>query len=141
MMTFCTSVWASPKANGAKYTITSSDNLETRGLTNGKAKIQRLAQGKNAFIGRLWLAPSARVPLHKDPTEEYLVIVSGAGEMTIDGQTIQVSAGMTIYMPAGAEVSFVNGPDPLVAIQVFSGPEAAAKYGKWPVLNSDRALK
>ena len=46
--------------------------------------------------------------------------------MTIDGQTIQVSAGMTIYMPAGAEVSFVNGPDPLVAIQVFSGPEAAA---------------
>tara|TARA_B100001093_G_scaffold506245_2_gene564868 strand:- start:593 stop:1093 length:501 start_codon:yes stop_codon:yes gene_type:complete len=138
---FCTSALASPTAKVSQHTITDSDALETRGPSNGKAKIQRLAQGKNAFIGRLWLAAGARIPPHKDPTEEYLFIVSGSGQITIDGQKASISAGMTIYMPAGAEVSFINGADPLVAIQVFSGPEAAAKYSKWPLLKSSQNKK
>ena len=32
---------------------------------------------------------------------------------------------MTIFMPAGSEVSFVNGAKPLVALQVFAQPESA----------------
>jgi hypothetical protein len=34
-------------------------------------------------------------------------------------------------MPPGALVSFENGPETLVAIQVFAGPEPAAKYDAW----------
>jgi len=41
------------------------------------------------------------------------------------------SRGTTIYMPPDALVSFANGPHRLVALQVFAGPEPAAKYDAW----------
>jgi hypothetical protein len=34
-------------------------------------------------------------------------------------------------MPPNAEVEFRNGDAQLVAIQVFAGPEPAAKYDAW----------
>ena len=104
----------------------------TRAVPSGQASIKILAQGKNAFIGQLSLAPGAQVPIHRDATEEYIYIVSGSGQITIDGKTSQVNAGTTIYMPAKAKVSFKNGDQPLVAIQIFAGPSPAAKYDKWP---------
>jgi mannose-6-phosphate isomerase-like protein (cupin superfamily) len=55
--------------------------------------------------------------------------------MTIDGKTTTVGPGTMVYMPANAEVSFKNGPDPLVALQVFAGPASAKKYVKWPLVD------
>ena len=49
----------------------------------------------------------------------------------MDGKTYEITAGTTIYMPANATVSFQNGDQPLVAIQVFAGPGPAAKYDTW----------
>ena len=100
---------------------------------SGKARIRILAQGDKSFLGELWLAPNAKVPIHQDPTEEYLHIVSGSGQISIDGKTTSVGEGSTIYMPANAKVQFKNGPKPLVCIQVFSGPQSAQKYMKWPI--------
>lgn len=98
---------------------------------NGAARITHLAQGKNAYVGKLTLAPGFTVPKHADPTEEYLHILQGGGTITIDGKAQPVKAGDTIYMAAGATVSFVNGPQPLIAIQVFAGPAPAQKYANW----------
>ena len=53
------------------------------------------------------------------------------GTMTIEGRAFAVEPGTTIYMPAGVEVSYQNGDAELVAIQVFAGPEPAAKYDAW----------
>ena len=100
---------------------------------SGKARIRILAQGDKSFLGELWLAPNAKVPIHQDPTEEDLHIVSGSGQISIDGKTTTVGEGSTIYMPANAKVHFKNGPKPLVCIQVFSGPQSAQKYMKWPI--------
>ena len=104
----------------------------------GKAVIEIFAEGKNAFIARLTVAPHGAVPLHRDPTEEYLMIESGGGEITIDGVKKTVKAGDMIYMAAKAEVSFKNGPDPLIAIQVFAGPKSARKYDQWAPVSTKK---
>ena len=96
-----------------------------------KAFITHLARGKNAFLGRLEMAANGKVPLHQDATEEYIHILEGSGRMSINGQWYDVKAGTTVYMPAMASVSFENGPEELVALQVFAGPSPAAKYDKW----------
>lgn len=97
----------------------------------GAVQIRELARGRNAFLGKLEMAPGGMVPEHRDATEEYIHILTGGGKFTIDGQTYEVGPGTTIYMPANALVSFENGSEPLVAIQVFAGPDPAAKYEAW----------
>ncbi len=116
--------------------IIHTQSVEKRQVGQGKAIIELMKTGKNAFIGRLILAAHAQVPKHKDPTEEYLLIEQGQGQITIDGKQSLVSKGDLIYMPANAEVSFINGQQTLIALQVFAGPQSAAKYSKWQVINS-----
>jgi len=90
-----------------------------------------LAQGSQAFVGRLQMEGGAAVPEHKDTTEEYIHILQGQGTMTIDGQSFDIAEGATIFMPANATVSFQNGPETLIALQVFAGPQPAQKYDRW----------
>ena len=111
-------------------TVTSLAQVEHR-RKGDAADIYLLARGENAFLGKLEMAAGGEVPEHRDPTEEYIHILAGGGVFKIDGQTHQVGPGSTIYMPAGALVSFKNGDVPLVAIQVFAGPGPAAKYDAW----------
>ena len=130
--------WANPTPNSPTKSPTPSiikkSKAPVRVAPSGKARIRILAQGDKSFLGELWLAPNAKVPIHQDPTEEYLHIISGSGQISIDGKTTNVSEGSTIYMPANAKVHFKNGPKPLVCIQVFSGPQSAQKYMKWPIV-------
>ncbi len=95
------------------------------------ADVYLLAQGDNAFLARLEMAPGGEVPEHRDATEEYIHILEGGGVFKIDGQAHTVGPGTTIYMPANALVSFKNGDVRLVAIQVFAGPGPAVKYEAW----------
>ena len=46
-----------------------------------------------------------------------------------------VKAGDTVFMKAGARVSYQNGPAKMVAIQVFAGPAPADKYQQWKPAN------
>lgn len=110
------------------------DAAERRRSPNGTGTITVLARGQNAFLGKLEMAAGAAVPEHRDATEEYIVVLQGGGTITIDGDAQAVAAGDTIYMPADALVSFHNGDSPLVALQVFAGPEPARKYEAWTVL-------
>ena len=119
-------------SQGNEPSVTTLQSATVRVAPSGKARITILAQGKNAFLGKLWLAPNAQVPIHRDPTEEYLHIVEGRGQLTMNGKTYPVQAGTTVFMPAKAEVTFKNGPEALVCLQVFSSPDSAKKYLKWP---------
>ena len=56
---------------------------------------------------------------------------AGGGTITIDDKAHKIGPGTTVYMPANAKVTYQNGPDEIVAIQVFAGPEPAAKYDGW----------
>ena len=111
--------------------VISPEGFTRKQVGGGKAVIEIFKEGDAAFFGRLSLAPHASVPLHRDPTEEYLLIEQGGGDVTIDGETRAVRAGDLVYMPANAAVSFLGGPEPLVALQVFAGPSSARKYDAW----------
>jgi len=120
-----------PASKASKGEVVHLGQYEVRQVGNGKAQIEILARGQEAFLGRLTVAGGGAVPEHRDPTEEYLLIISGSGLLNLDGETHALKAGSAVYMPAGAKVSFKNGPDPLVAIQVFAGPQSAKKYDAW----------
>jgi quercetin dioxygenase-like cupin family protein len=122
-------------ASDSQATVIHLTDAKKVGVPSGKAFLTHLAKGKNAFLGRLQMAANGSVPLHQDATEEYIHILEGSGTMTIEGQEYEVQAGSTIYMPAKAKVSFKNGPEELVAIQVFAGPAPASKYDAWDVIN------
>ena len=100
-------------------------------IPNGKARIKPLAEGANAFVGHLWLAPNTTVPEHRDNSEEYLFVLEGGGQIFIDGVSYELKKGHLIYMHSGARVRYINGNQPLKAIQIFAGPESASKYMSW----------
>ena len=122
------------KVSPGVASVVTMERAEHRQVGGGKAEIWLLAQGKNAFFGRLDMAPNGKVPTHRDATEEIIHVLHGGGTISIDGKVHQIKAGTTVYMPANAEVSFSNGPEQLVALQVFAGPGPAAKYNKWQVV-------
>ncbi len=106
-------------------------DAQVREPPSKKASITLLAQGEEAFLGKLTLAPGGKVTQHRDPTEEYIHVLEGSGVITIDGVEHTLSPGHTVYMLANAEVSYQNGDDVLVAFQVFAGPKSADKYDAW----------
>ena len=106
-------------------------SASTLTIPSGKARIKRLAEGGNAFIGHLWLAPNATVPEHRDESEEYLFILEGQGQIFIDGVSYEIRKGHLVYMQSGARVRYINGNQPLKALQIFAGPDSAAKYNSW----------
>jgi quercetin dioxygenase-like cupin family protein len=112
-------------------TVIHMEDAEARMPESGKAKITFLARGANAFIGKLELDGGGKVPVHRDATEEFIHVLKGTGTISIDGVEYALRPGSTVYMPANAEVHYANGPDRLEAIQVFAGPEPAAKYDGW----------
>ena len=124
-------VTVSAVAASTKATVIPLPSAEKRTAPTGKASIHLLAQGEQAFIGRLELDGGGQVPAHRDTTEEYIHVLQGGGNIRIDGAEHALTAGTTVYMPAGAEVSYSNGPEDFIAIQVFAGPEPAAKYDAW----------
>ncbi len=95
------------------------------------ATIRHLARGNNAYVGHLTMQPGAKVPVHRDASEEFIYVLSGGGTITIDGASTEIGEGDTIYMPANAEVTFANGDAEMVGLQVFAGPESAKKYEAW----------
>lgn len=111
-------------------TVAHVDDLPVRVAPNG-GQMTELLRGDNAFVAELILPPGGAVPTHRDPTEEYLIVQQGSGTLTLDGVVHEVRPGTVIYMPAGAEVSYTNGPEALIAVQVFAGPGPAEKYASW----------
>lgn len=110
---------------------------EHRVASHGKAEVFVLARGQEAFLGKLELAPGAAVPEHQDATEEFIFVLEGNGTITIDGVSHDVKPNTAVYMPANATVTYQNGQQRLVALQVFAGPEPAAKYDGWAVQDED----
>ncbi|MBW2455275.1 MAG: cupin domain-containing protein [Deltaproteobacteria bacterium] len=98
---------------------------------HGKAWITKLATTAEAFVGIIKMAPKAAIPEHQDTAGEYVYILSGGGELTMDGKTFTIGPQSFIFMPAGVTVSFQNGNAELVALQVFAPPGPAAKYDGW----------
>jgi quercetin dioxygenase-like cupin family protein len=116
--------------------VIQSDDVVWHGH-GGKAKVRTLVQGGKAWIGTLVLEAAAQVPLHRDATEEYIVVTQGGGVLWIDGKRHVVVVGSAVFMPAGAQVRFENGARPTTILQVFAGPGPAAKYDSWKPMKGE----
>ena len=112
-------------------TVRHIEAVEVRHAPSGKANIRILGEGTNAFLGLLRMEGGAKVPEHRDSDEEYIHILQGTGTMFIEDKPYDVKPGTSIFMPKNARVRFQNGPDELMALQVFAGPGSAAKYDAW----------
>lgn len=102
----------------------------------GLVRAVLLARGQNAYLGKLILQPRAQVAPRRTATEEYLYIIEGSSVLTVNGQSYIIGPNMAVYIPADGEVSFIVGSEPLVAVQVFAGPEPAARYNEWKTFDS-----
>ncbi|MCB9663139.1 MAG: cupin domain-containing protein [Alphaproteobacteria bacterium] len=128
VLSLCALALAGPPA-----AVTPLADAPVRTHPAGVARVQVLSRGDNAFVARLVLAPGVTLPEHRDATEEVVHVLRGTGTVTIDGRSWEVGPGHTLFMPAGALVSYVNGPEESEVVQVFAGPEPAAKYDAWTV--------
>jgi quercetin dioxygenase-like cupin family protein len=122
----------------APHKVVRVSDAVTRTSPSGKATIKYFAGqedgAKNAFFGLIEIAPGAKVPTHRDATEEYIFFADGEGVLTIDGTTHEVRGGTGVFMPANAEVSFeATGSKPVMAVQFFAGQGPEAKYDGWAI--------
>ena len=95
--------------------------LAIEGLFGGSGKFLRFplydekAAPPFSVIAETEMAPGARVGLHTQPDQqELLYVLSGSGELAIDGQSRAVRAGDACLARAGANFGLHNtGTDPL----------------------------
>lgn len=123
-------------AEPATAVVRSSESADHRIAPSGKATVRFLAGPKHggaqqAFMAVLELAAGAKVPEHADATEEYIYVLAGGGQITIDGVQHTITTGDAVFMPAKAVVSYTNGEAPSKVLQVFAGPGPESKYDSW----------
>jgi mannose-6-phosphate isomerase-like protein (cupin superfamily) len=71
--------------------------------------------------GYVVIPPGAGVPEHSHPQEEVYLILSGAGEMTVGGETLAVEGICTIYVPSGIPHALVNrGEEEMVFVFTYA---------------------
>ncbi len=79
--------------------------------------------------GYVVIPPGAGVPEHSHPQEEIYLILSGAGEMTVDGETLAVDGVCAIYVPSGIPHALVNsGEEEMVLVFTYA---PAGTVGHW----------
>lgn len=120
-----------PSPGDSKAFVRTTEASPHRVAPSGSAQVALLARGEQAFVGLLQMDGGGAVPTHRDATEEFIYVLDGGGTITIDGTEHTLQPGSIVYMPAHAEVSYANGPEPLVAVQVFADPDPADKYDAW----------
>jgi len=116
--------------------VVTASAMPARRSPSGTAIATELARGDHAYLALMRLEPGAKIPAHQDESEEYLYVLEGGGEITIDGSTWTIAAGMAVFMPSRATVSYTNGTTASVVVQVFADPRSAAKYEAWPTVTA-----
>jgi quercetin dioxygenase-like cupin family protein len=88
----------------------------------------RVMLGENGAVngdhfcqGYVVIYPGGSVPAHEHPTVESYTILSGSGEMTVDGETLPVKAGDFVYIPVGLDHMLKNiGEDDMHMMFVYA---------------------
>lgn len=83
---------------------------------------ERLSPGAAQTVGLCHILPGKRNPIHYHPNcEEILHVLAGQGDHSLEGETLQLTAGMTLRIPTGVRHNLANtGAEPLLCLIVFS---------------------
>ena len=78
--------------------------------------------------GYVVIPPGAGVPEHRHPQEEVYLIVSGAGHVTVDGETRPVDNICAIYVPPGVPHTLVNSGDEEMVLVFTYAPAGTVEH-------------
>ena len=78
--------------------------------------------GEKIMMSLVELDPKSEVPMHSHPHEQAGMVLEGEFEFTIGTETKKVSKGEYYIIPGGVEHKVVAGPNPAVALDIFSPP-------------------
>jgi mannose-6-phosphate isomerase-like protein (cupin superfamily) len=81
-------------------------------------------QNQGACSMEVWrqvIAPGVATPIHRHPCEEVIVILTGSGEVTVDGITEMLSPDTTLIVPPNVVHQIINtGNEPMHLIGTLS---------------------
>ncbi len=96
--------------------IRTDDLADRRGTT---ARFEGHEHGASVSFFVVRQTEEGRGPgLHTHPYEETFVITDGSATFTVDGETIEASAGTILVVPPGAAHKFVTGPDGIRSVNI-----------------------
>jgi mannose-6-phosphate isomerase len=98
---------------------------------NGSLRTERpwgwfetLSQGEAYLVKRLLIRAGRRISLQRHQYRcEHWVVVAGAGELELEGQTIPAAIGTTVFVPVGAWHRAAAGDADLLIIEVQRGSQ------------------
>jgi quercetin dioxygenase-like cupin family protein len=89
-------------------------NTDTRRSETPNGVMTTLASptlgGARQSLWRVEMRPGAAGPAHSFDREQVWAVLAGAGTVELAGETVEVAAGDTIVMPAGAPRRVISDP-------------------------------
>ena len=80
--------------------------------------------GASTSLGVSSFAVGTATAMLSHATEELAYVLTGVGELQLDGDTVPYAAGAALYIPAGVWHSVVNtGTDPVTMVFAFPHPD------------------
>ena len=80
--------------------------------------------GSSTALGFSSFAPATSTAMLSHLTEELAYVLSGRGELRLDGETVPYGAGSALYIPAGVWHAVVNtGDAPVTMVFAFPHPD------------------
>jgi quercetin dioxygenase-like cupin family protein len=109
-------------------TVRSLDETEPIDLPNGSWSRMLITEGavdgNRASLGYSVFTPGTELPPVKHEAEEVAYVISGAGELRLDDETVGFTAGDALHIPAGVWHAVANTGDE-DAVMVFGFPHPA----------------
>lgn len=113
---------------------TGADLVEWRSGVRTRLHAAAATGATQLCVMEQWVQPGAGAPLHTHfEVEEAILVVEGAAEFTVEGETRRVTAGETILLPARAWHGFRNpGETVLHTVAVFAAAAPPVEYETEP---------
>lgn len=100
--------------------------LETTYLAHGGAIAQMILDRRTlkeiGFLAIASLKPGKEIEAHVDPMEEIYFILSGFGEMSVEGEARPVKPGDAVWIPTDASHALLNNGEEDCVILVVASP-------------------
>ena len=106
--------------------VNDQEVLESTYIAHGGAIAQMILDRRvlkeMGFLAIAQLEPGKEIEAHVDPMEEIYFVLSGTGEMRVDGESRQVGPGDATWLPTGSSHSLLNNGKDLLVILVAASP-------------------
>ena len=99
--------------------------------------LARHGDGLDALsVWKQTMAPGSATPPHRHDCDEVVVVLAGAGTLTIDGEALPFRAGDTLVLPAERDHQIVNtGTEDVVTVATFAASPVATSLPDGQVID------